>query len=88
MLIKLLKSAGAIPFVKSNLPQCAMTPESENELFGAAKNPWNPERTTGGSSGGEAGLIASNCSPIGLGSDIGGIKFLLLFFNYYSIIFQ
>ena len=53
-----------------------MSPETLNFLFGRAKNPWNKERTPGGSSGGEGGLIASKCSPGGLGSDIGGKFFL------------
>ena len=41
-------------------------------FWGRAKNPWNIERTTSGSSGGEAGLIAAKCSPFGVGTDIGG----------------
>lgn len=45
--------------------------ESDNHLWGNAKNPWNPTRTAGGSSGGESGLIAARCSPIGIGTDIG-----------------
>jgi fatty acid amide hydrolase len=61
-----------IPFVKSNVPQLAMIFESNNNLYGRAVNPWNPKRATGGSSGGEAGLLAAKCSPIGLGNDIGG----------------
>ena len=67
-----LKNAGAIPFVKSNVPQILMANETDNAIFGTAKNPWDPTRSPGGSSGGEAGLIASRCSPLGLGSDIGG----------------
>jgi Asp-tRNA(Asn)/Glu-tRNA(Gln) amidotransferase A subunit family amidase len=46
--------------------------ESSNAIFGRACNPWDPSRTTGGSSGGEGGLIASRCSPIGIGTDVGG----------------
>jgi len=45
--------------------------ESCNLIFGNAKNPWNSKRTAGGSTGGEAGLIAARCSPFGLGTDIG-----------------
>ena len=44
-----------------------MFPETDNRIFGRSLNPYNLGRTVGGSSGGEAGLIASNCSPIGIG---------------------
>jgi len=43
-----------------------------NEIFGEAKNPHNPERSPAGSSGGEAGMVAAHCTPLGLGTDIGG----------------
>ncbi len=43
-----------------------------NRIYGEAKNPFNPERTTGGSSGGDAGLVASRCMPFSIGTDIGG----------------
>lgn len=49
-----------------------MTIDSDNFIFGKAKNPWNLERSVGGSSGGEAGLVAARCVPLGFGSDIGG----------------
>lgn len=45
--------------------------ESDNHIWGTAKNPWDASRTSGGSSGGESGLISSKCSPLGLGTDIG-----------------
>ena len=63
---------GAIPFVKSNIPQLLMIPETINNFYGRSLNPHNLERSSGGSSGGEASLIASKCSPIGIGTDIGG----------------
>lgn len=47
-------------------------PESDNFIFGRCVNPYDPSRTCGGSSGGEGSLIASRCSPLGLGTDIGG----------------
>ena len=72
VLVKCLRKAGVVPFVKSNIPQFMMWIESENQIFGRCNNPWDEERTTGGSSGGEGGLVASRCSPLGLGSDIGG----------------
>lgn len=43
-----------------------------NEIWGLAHNPWKYERSCGGSSGGEGGLVASKCVPLGIGSDIGG----------------
>lgn len=71
-LVKILKGEGAIPFVKSNIPQALLTIDSYNNIWGSAKNPWNKERGVGGSSGGEAALIAARCSPLGMGNDIGG----------------
>jgi hypothetical protein len=48
-----------------------MMPESENAVWGATNNPYDPTRTPGGSSGGEGALVAAGCSVMGLGSDIG-----------------
>ena len=67
-----MRAAGAIPLAKTNVSQLLMYFESDNPLFGRTVNPWNPDRTCGGSSGGEAALIAAGASPIGLGTDIGG----------------
>jgi aspartyl-tRNA(Asn)/glutamyl-tRNA(Gln) amidotransferase subunit A len=66
------KAVGGIPIAKTNLPEFALWWETGNLLFGRTVNPWNPERTTGGSSGGEAAAIAAGCSPLGIGSDVGG----------------
>jgi len=49
-----------------------MSSETHNYIYGRALNPWDKTRTTGGSSGGEGGLVATNCSPVGIGTDIGG----------------
>ena len=49
-----------------------MSFETCNYVWGCAENPWNRLRSPGGSSGGEAGLVATHGSPLGLGSDIGG----------------
>lgn len=49
-----------------------MIPESCNYIFGEAKNPWNFNLTTGGSSGGCAGMVSTLCSPISIGTDVGG----------------
>ena len=72
LLVELLRDAGAIPFVRSNVPQCLMLPESKNNIWGSSSNPHDVTRTPGGSSGGEGGLIGSMSSPIGVGTDIGG----------------
>ena len=71
-LVKLLRAAGAIPIAKTNLPDLLFAFESDNLLFGATNNPYDLTRTAGGSSGGEAALIAACGSPCGLGSDAAG----------------
>ena len=72
LIIKMLMEAGAIPFVKTNIPQLLLINETNNWIWGRALNPWDTDRSTGGSSGGEGGIIAMGCSPLGLGSDGGG----------------
>ncbi|MCE9620820.1 MAG: amidase [Actinomycetia bacterium] len=67
-----LRAAGAIPVAKTNVAQFLAFVESDNPLHGRTDNPWNSERSCGGSSGGEAALIAACGSPLGLGTDIGG----------------
>lgn len=71
-LVKILKGEGAIPFLKSNIPQAVLNLNSRNNIWGWSKNPWNKARIAGGSSGGEGGLIAARCSPLGIGNDLGG----------------
>ena len=71
-LVARLRQAGAIPLAKTNLPDLLFAFESDNFLFGATNNPYHPSRTSGGSSGGEAALIAACGSPLGLGSDAAG----------------
>jgi Asp-tRNA(Asn)/Glu-tRNA(Gln) amidotransferase A subunit family amidase len=67
-----LRRAGAIILGKTNTPEFLSSYETDNYITGRANNPWNVERTPGGSSGGEAAAIASGCSPGGVGSDGGG----------------
>ncbi len=67
-----LRTAGAIPIAKTNVPQLMIYTETDNPLYGRTNNPWNLERSCGGSSGGEAAVIAAGASPLGLGNDIGG----------------
>jgi amidase len=71
-LVARLREAGAIPIARTNLPDLLFAFESDNLLFGATCNPYDAARTSGGSSGGEAALIASCGSPMGLGSDAAG----------------
>jgi len=72
VLVDILEECGAVPFVKTNLPQTVMWPETFNHIFGRTTNPYNRSLTCGGSSGGEGALIALKGSPLGVGSDIGG----------------
>ena len=66
------KQAGAIPLGKTNTPELTLAYETDNLLFGRTNNPHDLTRTPGGSSGGEAGIIATGGSPLGLATDIGG----------------
>jgi amidase len=70
--VRRLKEAGAILLGKTNLPPWGGGLETDNELFGHTRNPYDPSRSPGGSSGGEAAAIAACLSPGGLGSDSGG----------------
>jgi Asp-tRNA(Asn)/Glu-tRNA(Gln) amidotransferase A subunit family amidase len=67
-----LRAAGAIILGKTNTPELLSSYETDNFITGRTNNPWNLERTPGGSSGGEAAAIASFCSAGGIGSDGGG----------------
>jgi amidase len=71
-LVKVLLEEGAVPFVKTSVPQTMLSFECGNPLFGATTNPYDSTRIPGGSSGGEAALLASDACPLGFGSDIGG----------------
>lgn len=72
VVVQVLRQAGAVILGKTNVPQALLVQESDNEIFGVTKNPWNLGRTPGGSSGGEAAALASGQSPLGIGTDIGG----------------
>jgi aspartyl-tRNA(Asn)/glutamyl-tRNA(Gln) amidotransferase subunit A len=65
-----LKRAGAILLAKTNLPEFSYWVESDNLLTGRTNNPWDLNRSAGGSSGGESAAIAAGMSPLGLGSDL------------------
>jgi len=67
-----LKQAGAIPIGRTNLPDFGLRWHTDNALRGATRNPWDPSRTPGGSSGGDAVAVATGMTPLGLGNDYGG----------------
>lgn len=76
-----LRAAGAIPLGVTNISELCMWIESANRVYGRSRNPYDPTRIVGGSSGGEAGIIGAGGSPFGLGSDIGGSIRMPAFFN-------
>ncbi|XP_072315011.1 fatty-acid amide hydrolase 2-B [Eucyclogobius newberryi] len=78
--VALLKRAGAIPLGVTNVPEQCMWIESHNHLYGMTRNPYNLDRISGGSSGGEGSILGGACSVIGVGSDIGGSIRLPSFF--------
>ncbi len=70
--VQRLLDAGAVIWGKTNVPLFAGDVQSYNSIYGQTGNPWNPERTCGGSSGGAAVALATGMTPLELGSDIGG----------------
>ncbi|CAB60496.2 Amidase domain-containing protein [Caenorhabditis elegans] len=71
-LVKFLKNQGAIPFCLTNLPQGLLSYITSNPVYGTTKNPWDFSRTPGGSSGGEAALLAAGGTVFGIGNDLVG----------------
>jgi aspartyl-tRNA(Asn)/glutamyl-tRNA(Gln) amidotransferase subunit A len=67
-----LRRAGAIVVGKTNTPEFGFTGFTKNLLYGVTRNPWNRDRTPGGSSGGSAAAVASHMVPVATGSDAGG----------------
>lgn len=70
--VAMLRREGAIILGKTNTPVLCFCQETDNKLHGRTNNPWNLDRTVGGSSGGEGALIAAGGAAIGIGADIGG----------------
>jgi len=71
-LVARLREAGAIPLARTNLPDLAFRWDTESGVAGRTINPWDPTRTPGGSSGGEAVALATGMTPLGIGNDLGG----------------
>jgi amidase len=67
-----LKKAGAIVIGKTNTPEFAAGASTFNALFGATRNPWDPARSPGGSSGGNAAALAAHMIQLAIGTDLGG----------------
>jgi fatty acid amide hydrolase len=70
--VRRLREAGAIVLAKTNVAQLLLFLETDNPVFGRTANPFSPERSSGGSSGGEAALVATGASVLGFGTDLGG----------------
>ena len=67
-----LRAAGAIPIGRTNLSEMGLRVSTDNPLRGRTLNPWNPELTPAGSSGGDAAALATGMTPLGIGTDMGG----------------
>ena len=72
IIVSRMRQAGAIVLGTTNCPEFLMAYETDNRLYGRTSNPWDLERTAGGSSGGESAAIAAGLSAGGFGSDSGG----------------
>jgi Asp-tRNA(Asn)/Glu-tRNA(Gln) amidotransferase A subunit family amidase len=71
-IVESVARAGAIMVGKTTTPEFAYSSFTESPLWGITRNPWNPERTPGGSSGGSGAAVATGCVPLAEGTDMGG----------------
>jgi Asp-tRNA(Asn)/Glu-tRNA(Gln) amidotransferase A subunit family amidase len=71
-MVERMKTAGAIQLGKTNTPTFGWIGATHNLLFGVTRNPWNTERTPGGSSGGASAAVAAGLGPVAIGTDGGG----------------
>ena len=71
-IVRLLSDAGAYPFVKTNVPITLLSFESFSDIWGRTTNPYSPKHSPGGSTGGEAALLAFGGSRLGIGTDVAG----------------
>ncbi|ETN43856.1 uncharacterized protein HMPREF1541_10987 [Cyphellophora europaea CBS 101466] len=79
-------AAGGVLFVKTGTSQACLMVESINNIFGSIRNPYNPDLSVGGSSGGEGALLASKGSILGLGTDGGGsLRFPAMFCGLWAL---
>lgn len=72
LIVERIRGAGAVVIGKTNTPEFGAGSQTFNPVFGKTRNPWDPSRTCGGSSGGAAAALASGMLPIADGSDLGG----------------
>ncbi|KAH9935917.1 amidase signature enzyme [Epithele typhae] len=86
MVVALVRKAGGIPLTKTNVPQCIFFFECSNPVWGRSLNPYSRSYTCGGTSGGEAALLALDGAALGWGSDIGGsLRIPAAFCGVYSL---
>ena len=71
-MVRELRAAGVIIIAKTNVPQTMLAFECNNPLWGRTTNPFSAAHTSGGSTGGEAALLAFDGTALGFGSDVGG----------------
>jgi amidase len=72
LIVQRLRAAGAVVLGKTNTPEFGAGSQTFNDVFGPTRNPWSPELTAGGSSGGAAAALAAGMVPLADGSDLGG----------------
>lgn len=71
-IVRRLRAAGGIPIGVTNVPELCIQPWTASDANGVTRNPWDPSRTPGGSSGGSAAAVAAGLVPFATGSDGGG----------------